>query len=144
MLRLSSVKHEDEYYLGGLPGRLQYKKSREEIISLNLESNAESGYVLCEHSKENLNRLTPHTQRGKLGKILLIMKCEKDDELWLKGAFMNEKGEIALLTSTNLKINLTKENHRAVRTLDSSWYVGHYRMSAPVCFWNELKNRLLY
>jgi len=83
MLRLSSVQH--EYYLGGLPGIIQYKKTKEELISLNIEiSNAdESGYVLCEHSKENLNRLTPHTQRGKLGKILLVMKCEKDDELWL-------------------------------------------------------------
>jgi hypothetical protein len=139
MLRLSSVKHEDEYYLGGLPGIIQYKKSREEIISLNLESNSESGYVLCEHSKENLNRLTPHTQRGKLGKILLVMKCEKDDELWLKGAFMNEKGEIALLTSTN-----SKNLKRPIKTLEPGWYVGHYRMSAPLCFWNELKNRLLY
>jgi len=137
MLKMSSVKH--EYYLGGLPGIIQYKKSREEIISLNLESNAESGYVLCEHSKENLNRLTPHTQRGKLGKILLVMKCEKDDELWLKGAFMNEKCEIALLTSTN-----SKNLKRPIKTLEPGWNVGHYRMSAPLCFWNELKNRLLY
>lgn len=70
---------------------------------------------------------------------------EEDHEIWLKGALLNQStGKIALLTSTNHPENIRKKGSRTVKTLDGKWYVGHYRMSAPIYFWKELKNRLLY
>ena len=65
------------------------------------------------------------------------MKYETGNIVYLKGAFeMN--GKIALLTSTNIK----EELNRPIQTLDGTYYVGHYRMSAPFQFWKELFNRI--
>ncbi len=92
---------------------------------------------------ENLQRVTPNTKNGKKDwKILLIMKSERENGvIWLKAALQNRKtGKIALLTSTNSKEQL----NRPIKTLDSEWFVGHYRMSAPIVFWRELVNRLTY
>ena len=69
------------------------------------------------------------------------MCSEHDGEIWLKAALQDRlTGNIALLTSTNKKENLK----RPLKTLEPAWYVGHYRMSAPVVFWKELLNRLMY
>jgi hypothetical protein len=144
MFRISSIPH--EYYLGDLPGNLQYAKPTEEVINSELEEDDnDCGYQLCEHSIENLYRTLPLSQRRNEWKILLMMRAEKNGEVWLKTALLNKKtGNIALLTSTNAKDNLVRRGNRSVRTVDGNWFVGHYRMSAPVCFWRELKNRLLY
>ena len=145
MLRLSSIPN--EYYCGDLPGNLQYKKERNELINLVTEGIDEEtrGFQLCEHSIENLRRIIPQSQARINWKILLMMKREVGDEIWLKAALLNtETGKIALLTSTNLRANLESRNNRAIRTVDGTWFVGHYRMSAPIVFWRELKNRLLY
>lgn len=142
MLRISSLSN--EYYLGDKPGSLQYSKEPEEILGcLCIEDRQTLGFELCEHSLENLQRLTPNTKKGKQDwKILLIMKSERENGvIWLKAALQNRKtGKIALLTSTNSKENL----NRPIKTLDSEWFVGHYRMSAPIVFWQELVNRLTY
>lgn len=150
MIKPSGISH--EFYYDDLPGTLQYTKNKEDLILCGLdaekhESPETCGYILCEHSKENLKRITPNTSYFKSKgpyKILLVMKCVKNDEIWLKCALVNKNGDIALLTSTNSKDNLIKENHKTVKTLDGVWFIGHYRMSAPLCFWIELKNRLLY
>ena len=142
MLRISSLSN--EYYLGDKPGSLQYSKEPEEILEcLCIEDRQTLGFELCEHSLENLQRVTPNTKKGKQDwKILLIMKSERENGVtWLKAALQNRKtGKIALLTSTNSKENL----NRPIKTLDSEWFVGHYRMSAPIVFWRELVNRLTY
>ncbi len=145
MLRLSSIPN--EYYCGDLPGNLQYKKERNELINLVTEGIDEEtrGFQLCEHSLENLRRIMPQSQAKRKWKVLLMMKREDGDEIWLKAALLNtETGKIALLTSTNARENLERRNNRAIRTVDGTWFVGHYRMSAPIVFWRELKNRLLY
>jgi len=145
MVKPSSIPN--EYYLGDLPGNLQYSKEIQEIIDTDLPEDTETrGYVLCEHSLENLCRVTPISQRNVNWKILLMMRAENEDgEIWLKAALLNkDTGNIALLTSTNDINNLIKRGNRAIKTLNGTWFVGHYRMSAPICFWNELKNRLLY
>jgi hypothetical protein len=68
-----------------------------------------------------------------------------EGEIWLKAALLNkETGKIALLTATNSKQNLERRRARSVKTVDGEWFVGHYRMGAPVVFWKELKNRLMY
>ena len=145
MFKVSSIPH--EYYLGDLPGNLQYAKSREEIINSHLEDDEnDRGFQLCEHSLENLNRCLPLSQQKKEWKILLMMQADREGgEICLKTALLNKQtGNIALLTSTNSENNILRRGNRSVKTVDGSWFVGHYRMSAPVCFWRELKNRLLY
>ena len=147
MLKASSCRN--EYYLGDLPGNLQYSKDIEEILNAQIPDDQETrGYVLCEQSLENLRRITPTTQKDTKWKILLMMRSESFEEvgeIWLKAAFLNkETGKIALLSATNDKNNIEKRGSRAIKTLDGTWFVGHYRMSAPAVFWRELKNRLLY
>ena len=145
MLSNSSIQH--EYYFGDLPGRLQYKKEINELINLTIPDNIDEkyGFELCEHSAENLKRTIPHTQRNGDWKIILMMQKNVDGIIWLKSALLNKNtGKVALLTSTNNKTNLERTNGRSVKTLDGEWVVGHYRMSAPVAFWRELQNRLLY
>jgi hypothetical protein len=145
MFKVSSIPH--EYYLGDLPGNLQYAKSSEEIINSHLEDDSnDCGFQLCEHSLENLNRCLPLSQQKNEWKILLMMRAEREGgEIWLKTALLNKRtGNIALLTSTNAENNISRRGNRPVKTVDGNWYVGHYRMSAPVCFWRELKNRLVY
>ena len=145
MFKISSIPH--EYYLGDLPGNLQYAKSSEEIINSHLEDDDNDlGYKMCEHSVENLRRVMPLSQQKNEWKILLMMRAEREGgEIWLKTALLNKRtGNVALLTSTNAENNILRRGNRSVKTVDGNWYVGHYRMSAPVCFWKELKNRLLY
>ena len=106
MFKVSSIPH--EYYLGDLPGNLQYAKSREEIINSHLEDDEnDRGFQLCEHSLENLNRCLPLSQQKKEWKILLMMQADREGgEICLKTALLNKQtGNIALLTSTN------SENH---------------------------------
>lgn len=146
-LRKSSVPN--EYYLGNLPGTMQYKKDPEEIINCIIpdEPNEPNEYILtfCEHSEENFKRVLTLSQRNNRWKILLMMKAEFGEEIWLKAALQNrDTGKIALLTSTNKKENIMKSGSKIVKTIDGEWYVGHYRMSAPLIFWKELKNRILY
>lgn len=148
MTMLKAASCDNEYYLGDLPGTLQYSKDIEEILHAELPVDEETrGYSPCEHSLENLQRITPITQKNTKWKILLIMKSETSNvgEIWLKAALLNtETGKIALLSSTNNKDNIEKRQNRAIATVDGTWFVGHYRMCAPVVFWSELQNRLRY
>lgn len=144
MFKVSSIPH--EYYLGDLPGNLQYAKSAQDIINIRLENDDNDlGFQMCEHSHENLARCLPLSQQTKQWKILLMMRTEREGgEIWLKVALLNkETGNVALITSTNSKDNLLKRGNRSVKTVDGNWFVGHYRMCAPICFWRELQNRLL-
>ena len=144
MIKASSIEH--QYYFGDMPGTLQYNKEVRELIDCQLVDDIDDcGFQLCEHSVENLRRVTPHTQRKTDWKIILMMKHENDNEIWLKAALLNKTtGKVALMSSTNLRENIEKRNNRAIKTVDGNWFVGHYRMTAPVVFWSELKNRLLY
>jgi hypothetical protein len=140
MIKPSSIPN--EYYFGDKPGTLQYKKKTDDLLAIELPENTETnGFYLCEHSLENLHRITPLAQKKTDFKILLMMSSEQDGKIWLKAALQDRiTDNIALLTATNKKENL----RRPIKTLDGTWYVGHYRMSAPVVFWKELQNRLMY
>jgi hypothetical protein len=151
MLRLSSC--ENEYYLGDKPGTLQYTKDEDEIVKSipyrfeieNLSDNQyNSGFQLCDHNLETIRSVIPDTQTAKRGdwQILIIMKKEiGDGTIWLKVGMRNRKnGKIALMTSTNRKDLL----NRPIKSLNPGWFIGHYRMSAPIYFWTELANRIIY
>lgn len=154
-LNISSIPN--EYYLGDLPGTLQYSKDPNEIINLQIEDiNTDyneymlqldnCGFILTEHSSINYRRIVPDTVTGRgiknNSRILLIMKREEQDgTIWLKAALQNKNtGLISLLTSTNNEAKLP----RSLKTEHPEWFVGHYRMCAPMAFWRELRNRLLY
>ena len=145
MLKLSSIPH--EYYFGDMPGTLQYRKKVCDILSLELPCDEETcDFYMCEHSLDNLKCIIPLSQIKIKWKIILMMKKVKnDDEVHLKAALQNQStGDIALLTSINKTEYFEREKKRKVKTISDSWYVGHYRMCAPVVFWRELQNRLKY
>lgn len=71
------------------------------------------------------------------------MKETFDNIVCMKGALLNQDtNEIALLTTFNSEQHIRDRNNRPVKTLDNNWFVGHYRLLAPLIFWKELKNRL--
>jgi hypothetical protein len=143
-------QHLNGFYYGDLPGTLQYNKDPNEIleINMNIKSNSyDDGWILTEHSKDNLARLTPDTANGKQNwRILLIIEKEVEkDIIMLKGALQNRStNKILFVSSANSKQYHLDNNNRCIKSLDDEWFVGHYRMVAPLLFWNELKNRLLY
>jgi len=140
------------------PGLIQYHVqdrtiTRQNIDEIKLTCNdyTEGGWVLENHTKNNLLRLTPNTKfgqkyRDKL-KLLLVIKYEKDGYTHLKGALRNtETGEIALISSTN---NLVQDEepctHKKLSpSFDSDYKIYVTKMIAPLLFWDELKNRILY
>ena len=151
MLKKSSIQN--EYYFGDLPGRLQYKIDKEDILNCIIpedENIVDNWRLITDNLRDikfldinhpYMRRLIPHTKKDISYIPLLIMIKEKDDEIWLKGALLNPLTEkIALLTSTNDKKNITRSGHRAIKSLDDSWFIGHYRMSAPITFYQYTKD----
>jgi len=157
--KMSQIKYSsipNEYYLGDLPGTLQYTIDQNDILNIdNIERTPlngtidvdRCGFELVEHSYEYYSAVIPNTTTGINNEwnMFLLMKKMVDGEIWLKAALRNKKtGKIALMTSTNNINNLLKHNHRAIKSLNDEWFIGHYRMSAPMFFWRELQNRLKY
>jgi hypothetical protein len=148
MLRITTIPN--EYYFGDLPGTLQYKVTKEELAELDLSIDDEEtrGFRLDFHTEDNYRRLLPDTATGNANswRILLVMRAERENGIiCLKGALENkDTGEIALMTSTNSEEYLTSHGHRAIHSHDPKWFVGHYRMAAPMVFWRELVNRIRY
>ena len=148
MLRVSSIPH--QFYLGDKPGTLQYQKDANEIVSAvstfdtTFDNDCYYDYKICEHTLETIKKVIPKTSTAKKceWKIILIMRWELEDgTVWLKSALQNKtNGKIALMTSTNKKEKL----NRPINSLHPYWHIGHYRMSAPIHFWKELSNRILY
>lgn len=152
---MSQIKHssiQNEYYLGDLPGTLQYTIDPNDVLDIdNIERTPDDvdrcGFEFVEHSYEYYSAVIPNTATGINNEwnMFLLMKKEVDGEIWLKAALRNKKtGKIALMTSTNNINNLLNHNHRAIKSLNDKWFIGHYRMSAPMFFWRELQNRLKY
>ena len=147
----------NEFYLGDLPGTLQYTKSIEEISDLVLPESLSgkdetNGFEMSIYTdsthEEDLLRSTPNTKTGTKNEwtLILCMKLVKIDdscEIWLKSALLNKKtNKIALMTSTNNILNITSRGHRAIQSCFQDWFIGHYRMSAPLLFWRVLQTRL--
>jgi len=145
---------ENEFYFGDLPGSLQYHIDPNSIMEISnitdigagtISDNA--GFVFESHTEATFNSVIPNTPTGKDNEwnMILLVKKVVDDKIWLKAALRNKAtGRIALMTSTNNYENLTNHRHRAIQSCNDDWFVGHYRMSAPMFFWRELVNRLKY
>ena len=135
------------------PGTMQYKIKQQDILSLlpnGIENNIYNrDWILEQHSRENLQKLTPNTKTGKANKwkLLLILKRANYYEFGtecLKGALLNkDTNEIALMTSINT-IAINNYKYRVVNSLHKDNKICQCKMIAPLIFWDELKNRLLY
>jgi hypothetical protein len=148
-LRESSSPH--SYYLGDYQGTLQYNKPKEEITALTEFNDEETnGYVLETHTMENKLRAFPRPQSEQRRKnpddykLVLVMKSVREEGVWLKVAYEHKTtGHIMLMSSTNNRAYITNGSvEGGMDSHDPGWFVGAYRMAAPMCFWKELKNRL--
>jgi hypothetical protein len=140
-LRANSIA--GEYYHADLPGTLQYKKTRTELTTIPnigiIDSDCE--FLQIPPKAELLKRFVPSTPTGKEGnwKLLVVFQKTVGAEIWLKGALLNQKdGCIALMTCTNNKEHIESKGNRAIKSLEEGWYVGWYRMGAPMIFWRAL------
>ena len=132
------------------PGLMQYKIKKKDIISMIPNQNYNNnGWTFVSHSKENLQKLIPDTKTGKEAKwklLLVIRRVGKDvkNSECLKGALLNKNTkEIALMSSLN-KIAADNYEYRLVKSLHKDYKICQSKMIAPLIFWDELKNRLLY
>lgn len=150
-LRPNSIPH--EYYLGDLPGTLQYKKTVEELTTIsNIEQiDDDCGFVQIPASPELMRRFIPKTKSGRDGDWTLLVVFKRDDivaergrEIWMKAALLNRRnGCIALMTATNVEANILSRGNRALKSMEDGWFVGFYRMGAPMIFWRTLSTRLI-
>ena len=146
-LKPNSIKHTcggNEYYLGNLPGTLQYKKTKEElttISNINLQD-SDCGYVQVAATPELVKRFVPNTATGKKGdwELLVVFQSSPlSGETWMKAALRDKKtGLMALMTSTNKQENITSNGNRSLDSMEAGWHIGFYRMGAPMVFWRAL------
>ena len=135
------------------PGLMQYKVSQEVILSLlpngtkHINCIYNKNWSFAQHTMENLQKLTPNTKTGKANKwkiIIIIIATKEHDKVSLKGALINkDTNEIALMTSINKK-HADSYKNRLVKSLHKDYKICQCKMVAPLVFWDELKNRLLY
>lgn len=132
-----------EYYSANAPGTIQYHEQKQDLLQLIITVGGDTrGYVFDEHTAENRARLLTYKKNPEDYTLILVMKrVTEDGQIWLKGALQHKKtGEIALMTSTNTTYN----TGRVTKSNDDGWLTGCYRITAPMCFWRELQNRLMY
>lgn len=144
-LRKSSIVLEDacEYYHGDLPGTLQYAKKPEELLAIpNLAlQDGDCGYLQIPVTQDHLKRFIPNTETGRSAEweLLVVFQRTKGAEIWMKGALRNTAtGNIALMTTTNNKENILSRGNRALKSHDPEWFIGFYRMCAPMVFWRAV------
>jgi len=129
-------------------GHLQYNINPE-ILKKNIINNVDienNNIIIEENTESNLKRLLPKTNSNSNlddWKLLLIIKYKDNNDNWIKGALLNKKTNlIALMTSSKGKQQIIENGNRAIQSYDPEWYVGHYRLIAPLKFWHELIKRL--
>ena len=112
----------------------------------NYDNNA--GYYFAEHSAENMSRLIPKTTYVDNDQRLLLVIENKNANgtSTLKAAFMHSyTGRISLVTSSDNIAMIMRQHNKTQFAHDEFWAIGKDTpMSAPVFFWRELQNRLIY
>ncbi len=138
----------------GMAGQLQYKLNREQLTTTRIDhfNNSETlPLVSDEWTKVDpeeyhmiLPQLVPKTPTG--GKpehwnILIAWRAIRGVEIWIKAALfkIDVPDLIAVMTTTNSKDNIEKHGNRAIQSHLDGWFIGHYRMSAPLVFWADLR-----
>ena len=132
------------------PGLMQYKLKPEHILDIDVKSIKDKydttyeydDWKFVPHNESTLKRLTPNTKTGNANKWKLIFALKRGN--CIKGALRNlDNNEIALMSSIN---SIAQQNYssRTVKSWDPNYKICQCKMIAPLVFWNELKNRLLY
>lgn len=132
------------------PGFMQYKLKPENILNIDIDSiKAEQGityhyndWKFVPHTESTLKRLTPNTKTGNANKWKIIFAIKRGN--CIKGALRNlDNNEIALMSSIN---SIAQQNYssRTVKSWDNEFKICQCKMIAPLVFWDELKNRILY
>ena len=121
-------------------GHLQYKIKPDILKDMIINNIEDNNIIIEENTEEYLKRLLPKTTRNgdcSNWKLLLVVKYK--DNNWIKGALLDKRTNlIALMTSANGKDKIIEGNHRAISSHDDEWFIGHYRLTAPLKFWYEL------
>jgi hypothetical protein len=129
--------------LGVERGHLQYKVNKEMLKEIPTTDSEMGKWKIEELTIDNFKKALTYTKKQSEWELILLMSATDGDEIWYKSALKNKKtNEIATLTSTNKESNILSRGNRAVKSHFAGWFVGHYRMTAPMCFWNELKKKL--
>jgi len=148
MKELTKYSNSNEFFYRVPPGQLQYEESLDDLMDLNTDIETlsyDDGWVIEDPNPEILKRLTPDTLKGrKKWEIIVVIKKEVGNLIIYKGALLNKttNDTIGLLTTFNSKEHIIEKSERAIKSKSPGWYVGHYRMLAPLIFWHELKMRL--
>ena len=151
----STKKNEWQMAKNGInitPGTMQYKVSKDNIISLTKDHQISQNdlenthWTLERHTKENLRKLTPNTKTGNANewKLIMVMRSHENGYECLKGALLNkDTNEIALMSCLN-KMSSAVYTKRMVKSMHPDYKICRCKMTAPLLFWHELKNRLIY
>lgn len=150
----------------GMAGQLQYKLNRGQLNAVKIDhlGDSESLDVLPllsevhipssdewtkidpEEYRLILPQLVPKTPTG--GKpedwnILVAWRTIRELEIWIKAALFKTDAPdlIAVMTATNSKNNIINRGTRAIQSHADKWFIGHYRMSAPLVFWADLRTK---
>ena len=92
-------------------------------------------------TEETKLRLLPITQKPADWRLSFVMKSERKNETWIKGAMVNNKtGKVTLLTAASSRDAIVNNGNRPIKSHDEHYHVGQYIMLAPIVFWNQLKN----
>lgn len=148
MKELSKCVESNEFYFRVPPGQLQYQEAIEDIMELNTDIDSltyDDGWTIIDSTPEILMRLTPNTLKGRKNwEIIVVIEKTIGDMIVYKAALLDRStnDKIGLLTSFNNKQYILNEGERAIKSKAFGWWIGHYRMTAPLIFWNELKIRL--
>ena len=128
--------------VGITPGTMQYKLTKEIIISLtkNLpisQSEIDNPHwTFDRHTEENLRKLTPNTPTGRANewKLLLVMKTTDNEHgvNGMKGALINKTtNQIALMSCLN-KVSSAVYKERVVRSMNPDYKICRSKMVAPL------------
>ena len=131
-----------EYYCGDLPGNLQYKKDLHALAAIAVPT-TDTSVIEWEHlpcSNEYRAALLPHTKKPDDWTLIMVMKkVDTTRGVWMKGALLNKATRaVALLTTCDSVDIIHANGNRAIQSCADGWFVGHYRMGAPLCFWEAL------
>lgn len=144
-LKISSVP--SEYYLGDMPGTLQYAKDIDTIKSISTEYCISYEWKTVPNTDTIKKAALPYTQDVDNYDLIFAMEKKIDaSKKVLKVALYNKSRKgIALMTTYNFNDSAlgTGSSRPGLVSHDPHWYVGWYRMSAPLEFWHQLKTRTI-
>ena len=143
-LRPNSIPN--EFYCGNLPGTLQYRLDAESLIRMDTSGTmTETDLVWTRETCTDAMKgaLLPRTQKPANWDLVMAMKRNIGQGVVIKGVLVNRATrKIALMTTFDNKDTIISRGNRPIQSNREGWFVGHYRMGAPIVFWRSLQTVL--